>query len=494
LENEAFIRMFIEEARLATRLEHPNIVRTYEFGEVGGRYFTAMEYLPGEDLQKVLNKLAVARQRMPFALAATLMQQVCAGLHFAHELTDVDGAPLDLVHRDVNPANVIVTYTGEVKLLDFGVAKTTSTQTQSGTIKGKLAYMSPEQIIARGVDRRSDVFSAGVVLWELLTSRPLFVRDNDAATLYAIMNDPIPPVSRYRLDVPPALEAIVDRALARVPADRYETAEQMSEALGAFLDTQDKCDARSRGRMLEDLFGAERAEAKRSISQSRALSKNVSLVMKLRSEVRTDLASAVNALRGSAERRLEPAPERSSKRMMIVLALIIVAAIGSGLAIVMSSRPQTTPVAARAAAAGTISIESDPPGAAISLGGEPTGLRTPAVLSGLSTDRVTVQLALDGYQTRTETLVVPVEGQTTERLTLIASSSRLAIAGLPAGATIIVDGEEFEPGTVIDVAAGRHEVILLDADGNELARQPIEATGGLMRWTLDGKQLTPLAP
>src|SRR5688572_23893023 len=331
LENEAFIRMFIEEARLATRLEHPNIVRTYEFGEVGGRYFTAMEYLPGEDLQKVLSKLAAARQRMPFALAATLMQQVCAGLHFAHELTDVDGAPLDLVHRDVNPANVIVTYTGEVKLLDFGVAKTTSTQTQSGTIKGKLAYMSPEQIIARGVDRRSDVFSAGVVLWELLTSRPLFVRDNDAATLYAIMNDPIPPVSRYRLDVPPALEAIVDRALARVPADRYETAEQMSEALGAFLDTQDKCDARSRGRMLEDLFGAERAEAKRSISQSRALSKNVSLVMKLRSEVRTDLASAVNALRGSAERRLEPAPERSSKRMMIVLALIIVAAIGSGL-------------------------------------------------------------------------------------------------------------------------------------------------------------------
>ena len=190
--NPEFVRMFVDEARLEARLEHPNIVRTYEFGEVNGHYFTAMEYLPGEDLCKALNSLAVSRQLMPLHIAVGIASQVCAGLNFAHQFTDTNGKPLGLVHRDINPANIIITYGGEVKIIDFGVAKSNANvQTITGMIKGKVAYMPPEQVLGRDVDQRADIFSAGVVLWEVLTGRPLFLRSNEAATLYAIMNAPI---------------------------------------------------------------------------------------------------------------------------------------------------------------------------------------------------------------------------------------------------------------------------------------------------------------
>src|SRR5262245_33004676 len=197
--NPDFVRMFVDEARLAARLEHPNIVRTYEFGEVNGHYFTAMEYLPGEDLFKALSNLSLSRQSMPLHIAVGITAQVCHGLHFAHQFTDTAGKPLNLVHRDINPANILITYGGEVKIIDFGVAKTEANlRTISGTIKGKVAYMPPEQVLGREVDQRADIFSAGVVLWEVLTGRPLFLRNNEAATLYAIMNAPIHPPSKLR--------------------------------------------------------------------------------------------------------------------------------------------------------------------------------------------------------------------------------------------------------------------------------------------------------
>ena len=433
-DNAAFIRMFIDEARLAARLEHANIVRTYEFGEVDGQYFTVMEYLPGEDLSKVLNRFVVSRQHMPFGMAATIVSQVCSGLHFAHELTDTDGRPLNLVHRDVNPSNIILTYSGDVKLIDFGVATTAQhAKTATGTIKGKLAYMSPEHLLARGVDRRSDVFAAGIVLWELLAGRPLFVRDSEAATLYAIMNDPIPPVRRFRSDVPAELEEIVMRALARPICDRYESAEEMQVALDVFLQGHGGCDTRARARMLEDLFGSTRAEAKRSIAQARALATNVSLVMKLRSEKRSDLADLVDALArdadgdadddGTADAGTEaPFEERAgaSRVPLIAVALVVLLAIGGGLGFVLRSSPAAgTPAAAAAGMVrGSVTIESSPPGAAISIGGEPSGLKTPATLSGITAPTITVALELPGHEPRSATIEVPASGTSTEHFVL----------------------------------------------------------------------------
>lgn len=498
-DSETFVRMFIDEARLAARLEHRNIVRTYEFGEVDGQYFTVMEYLPGEDLHKVLNKFIISKQLMPFAMVATVMSQVCAGLHFAHELTDTAGQPLELVHRDVNPANIILTYSGDVKIIDFGVAKTAiNAKTVSGTIKGKLAYMSPEQLLARGIDRRSDVFSTGVVLWELLTGRPLFVRESEAATIYAIMNDPIPAVSRYRADIPYELEQIVARALARTPADRYDSAEDLQNALDAFLAGQESCGARVRARMLEGLFGSTCAEAKRSIAQTRALAKNVSLVMKLRSEIRTDLAETVDALALGTDHQSRPTEigserEATSRTMMIVLAAVILAAIAAGVVFVLGSTSgpgAAANVASSISTPSSLRIESTPPGAAISIGGEPTGLKTPATLNGISTPRVTVRLELAGYEARSETFDIPASGTVTKQISFAEDkASRLVLAGLPSGASVIVDGEPFQAGDVIPVSLGSHSIRIV-ASGRTIVEQTLEAKPGDQRWKLDGDKLS----
>jgi serine/threonine-protein kinase len=492
-----FVRMFIDEARLAARLEHMNIVRTYEFGEVDGQYYTAMEYLPGEDLTRVLNKLDHSRQLMPFNTAATLISQVCAGLHFAHEMTDFAGNSLNLVHRDVNPANIVLTYAGEVKLIDFGVAKTSNNaKTQTGTIKGKLAYMSPEQLLARGVDRRSDIFSTGVVLWEMLAGRPLFVRDSEAATLYAIMNDPIPSLRRYRPDIPVELERIVDRALARTPADRFDTAEEMQLALDAFVAKHEACDSRSRGALLETLFGSTRAEAKRSIAQTRALAKNISLVMKLRSEVRDDLAETFDSLAAGSEPQSEPprVVERPPSRApMIALAVLILGAIAGGILFFLSTDSSRSPKAAAAIEQVGVRVESTPPGAAISVGGEPTGLVTPATLTGLTASRIEIRLELAGYEPKLATVEVPASGIVTERVSFGESlPSRLAIAGLPAGSSIVVEGETYEAGTVIPMSPGVHEVRIV-VEGRTVARQTVEAKPGDQRWRLAGTKLEPFA-
>ena len=413
--NASFVQMFIEEARIAARLEHPNIVRTYEFGEVAGQYFTAMEYLPGEDLAKTLDKLAFAHQEMPLHLAAGIVANVCTGLHFAHGLTDTAGRPLGLVHRDINPANVIVTYSGEVKIIDFGIAKTTSSETQTGTVKGKVAYMSPEQLHGRGIDQRSDVFSTGVVLWELLTGRPLFLRDNEGATLYAIMNEPLRAPSRHRPEIPRALDDIVMNALARTPADRYETAEELGIALERFLADQPKYDARGAGRMLENLFGSSRADAKRAIAQTRSLGKNVSHVMKLRTDMRADLADHLDAVAVPEPPPVdEPAPRRG---LAWGIAFVMLLAIVGGVAFLLRGG-EARPVAVKPVASAVLQIESDPPGAAISLGGEPTGLKTPAMLNALTASQVLIRVDLDGYTAVTENVAVPRTGTTTKRFTL----------------------------------------------------------------------------
>jgi serine/threonine-protein kinase len=405
--------MFVEEARLAARLEHRNIVRTYEFGEVEGQYFTAMEYLPGEDLARTLDKLGFARRQMPLHIAAGIVADVCAGLRFAHQLTDTAGRPLGLIHRDINPANVIVAYSGEVKIIDFGIAKTTTSETQTGTIKGKIAYMSPEQLLARGVDQRSDVFSAGVVLWELITGRPLFLRDNEAATLYAIMNDPIRAPSRIRSDVPRNLDDIVMRALARTPADRYDSAEEMELDLEQFLASQPKYDARGTARLLEDLFGTTRADAKRAIAQTRSLAHNIPLVMKLRNDIPVELAEYVDAPPVAAP---TPAPPRLRRRWAVIAACAAVACIALALSAV-HGRGEHAP-AASAAARASLQVESEPAGAAISLGGEPTGLKTPATLPALTSRHVTIRVELPGYRPVTEGIAMPRTGTVTKRFVL----------------------------------------------------------------------------
>jgi eukaryotic-like serine/threonine-protein kinase len=481
-----FIAMFIDEARIAARLEHPNIVKTFEFGEHEGQYYTVMEYLAGEDLGSMMNRAAISKQPVQFNTAAMIVSQLCNGLHFAHELTDTAGRPLGLVHRDINPSNIIVTYAGEVKVIDFGVAKInqSGSKTMTGTIKGKLAYMSPEQILARGIDRRSDIFSLGVVLWELVTGCRLFARESDAATLYAIMNDPIPRARRHRPNVPEELEAIISTALARTPADRYQTAEEMQVALDQFLSTQPKFDSKSLATTLEGLFGSTRAEAKRSIAATRALSKNVSLVMKLRTDVRADLVKQLTARQHS-----EPVA-RTRKAVGAVAALVIVATL-AGLGYLLLRNPEPSRAAETTKPASThasLKIDSSPPGAAIFVRGEPTGLVTPATLTSVSPGEVEVRVELAGHTPASHRFNLKPGETADHQFALGSEIGRVVLSGLPAGAIILIKDNEYQAGDVIPLPAGRHEVQIL-LKGKTLVQQSLETAMGHQVWELQEGRL-----
>jgi serine/threonine-protein kinase len=506
-----YTQMFINEARLAARLDHPNIVRTYEFDEIAGRYFTVMEYLPGEDLGKVLNRIAASQRQMPIELAISIISQVCRGLHFAHELTDARGRPLGLVHRDVSPSNIIVTFAGEVKLIDFGVAKinVTAGRTIAGTIKGKIAYMSPEQSQSHCVDRRSDVFSTGVVLWELLTGRPLFARETEVQALYAVMSEPIPRVRKLRPEVPSELDAIVMRALSRRPEDRYQTAEDMQLALDHALATLPSTAARhadtpsvrrdtgprALSRVMEQLFGATRTNAKRSIAQTRSLIKNISLVMKLRTDVRTELMEYLAQPPGPGHDHapaVETATPRWVHRVLGLAGVAIALGIGCGIIYLLSPHADIEQPAKRPPAYATLTIASTPPGAAIFIAGEPTGMTAPATLTSVAPGEVTVRLELAGYQPAETTVTVAPGGSLSKQVELAAAQAhgRLVLANLPAGSVVVVDGDPHPAGEVIPVVPGHHEVRIM-ADGRTVAHAVIESTAGDQVWELRRHRLIP---
>jgi len=232
-ERPQFLTMMADEARIAARIQHPNVVRIHELLEHEALPHIVMEFLPGESLAALLNELEVRKEGLQLALALHVVAEAAAGLHAAHELREPDGTPLHVVHRDVSPHNVFITDEGSVKLLDFGIVKASArmTKTATGQLKGKYRYLAPEQCHGKPLDRRADIFALGVVLYEATTGTRLFERDNELLTLKAIMMDPIPPPSRVRSGYPKPLEKIVMKALARDPAERFQTADELRQKL-----------------------------------------------------------------------------------------------------------------------------------------------------------------------------------------------------------------------------------------------------------------------
>lgn len=235
--DESFARMFFDEARLAARLHHPNLTMVFDVGRDDETYWLAMEYLHGESLGDVMRRANMNGAPIPYGLACRLIAEAAEGLHTAHELRDANGALIHLVHRDVTPPNLLVTYDGTLKVLDFGIAKFASrlASTEAGIVKGKFAYMSPEQARGGEVDRRTDVFSLGIVLWEMTTGRRLFRAASPIQALAMVEACVVPRPSTLAPDYPPLLEEIVLRALGKDPDHRYDTAAQMADALHAFL-------------------------------------------------------------------------------------------------------------------------------------------------------------------------------------------------------------------------------------------------------------------
>ncbi len=232
-----FIRMLIDEAKLAVQLQHANIVQTYDLGQVNGQYYIAMELVDGADLYKLLKTSSERGLDFPIDVAVHITSEVASGLDYAHRKNDPIGRPLMIVHRDVSPQNVLVSYEGEVKIVDFGIAKAAlrNQQTQAGVIKGKYYYMSPEQAWGNKIDARTDVFSTGILLHEMLSGEMLYLEDDLDTLIKMVRAAEVQPPSRKRPDVPPDLDAIVMKALAKRPEDRYQSAADLSTALTRFL-------------------------------------------------------------------------------------------------------------------------------------------------------------------------------------------------------------------------------------------------------------------
>jgi serine/threonine protein kinase/tetratricopeptide (TPR) repeat protein len=230
-----FRQMFEDEAKVAVNLNHPNIVQTFSYGQIGATYYLVMEYVEGVDLLKLLNSTVEAGTRIPFGLAAYLGQQVAKALDYAHRKTDEIGEPLGIVHRDISPQNVLVSWDGMVKLVDFGIARARHVREDDGVVKGKFAYMSPEQASGTPVDARSDVFSTGILLWELCCQRSLFGNLKAREARAAVKNAQVTRPRDVDPAIPTELDAIIMKALARRPEDRFQTARDMHRALGKFF-------------------------------------------------------------------------------------------------------------------------------------------------------------------------------------------------------------------------------------------------------------------
>lgn len=258
-----FITMFQDEARIAANLTHPNVAQIYDIGEIEDSYFIAMEYVRGEDLRRVYNAEVSRGRAMPLEQAAQIIMYAAAGLDYAHRQTTIDGRPLGIVHRDISPQNILITYDGHVKIVDFGVAKAANkvTETRSGVLKGKYSYMSPEQASGDPIDARTDIFALAITLYEVTTGTRLFKRENELETLHAVIECDVTPPGQVIPDYDPALEAVLLRALSYDPDERYPTAGEMERDLERFLiNREHPTSPSSLGAYMQDLFAEKLAD------------------------------------------------------------------------------------------------------------------------------------------------------------------------------------------------------------------------------------------
>ena len=269
-EDRDFIKMFIDEAKIAGQLAHANICQIFELGRIDGSHFIAMEYIWGKDLLQIQNRLRKLKQPMPVPMACFALSKVLEGLDYAHRKRDPLGRPLEIVHRDCSPQNVLVSYEGEVKVIDFGIAKATSrnSRTMAGVLKGKFGYMSPEQVRGLPLDRRSDLFALGTMLYECLTGERLFQGETDFSTLEKVRNVDIQPPRAINPAIPEAVEKVILKALAKDVDDRYQWCSEMLADLQQYLMAQEVVfTAKSLSTWLKEVFAAEIERERQQLEQ-----------------------------------------------------------------------------------------------------------------------------------------------------------------------------------------------------------------------------------
>jgi serine/threonine-protein kinase len=419
--------MFLDEARLAARLNHPNVVQTNEVGQDGNSYFIAMEYLEGQTFRRILSRLGRgADAPLHVGMQLRVLVDALHGLHYAHDLADFDGTPLHVVHRDVSPDNIFVTYTGQVKVVDFGIAKAlgSTSKTQTGMIKGKVSYMSPEQACGEAVDRRSDVFSLGVILWEVSTGQRLFSGMPDIAVMHRLTSNNIPRPGTVHGAVDERLEAIVMKAMAYDPAERHQSAGELAKALEALLwEWGDESSCRDVGALAADRFAEDRERVRALIErqvhviQAAPTAEADRLPLLQLEQTVSSGASAVAGAASAAEPATEltasstvmtpamapPATRRAPKGLVLGV-LAASAILGGGAAFFIlsgsaesggSAAPSSAPSPAETV---TVRIESEPSGAKVECGDREQG-STPVDLPVAVGDEIDCTVRLEGYDT-----------------------------------------------------------------------------------------------
>ncbi len=236
-QNKSFISMFLDEARLGARLNHANIVTVFDIGAADNTFFIVMEYVDGCNLKAIIEHFRQLGRRIPVKESVYICMETCRGLSYAHEIVDDDGQDLHIVHRDISPPNILLSKRGEIKVTDFGLAKATTQleKTDPGVVKGKFSYLAPEAAMGEGVDARADIFALGIVLWEMIAGRRLFLGETDYQTVKLVQQANVPSLTRLNPDVDADLDAVIMKALTRDPRDRYQSAREFGDALAGYL-------------------------------------------------------------------------------------------------------------------------------------------------------------------------------------------------------------------------------------------------------------------
>ncbi len=428
-EDPGFVEMFAAEARLCVSLQHPNVVRVFDFGRIGPHWYIAMEAVSGRDFRRVLASGVHAGDRLPHALAAWVVAEASRGLHYAHTRTDAAGEPLGIVHRDVSPSNLLVSWDGDVKVADFGIAKTDAGEvTDVGTLKGKYEYMSPEQAEGLPVDLRSDVFSLGIVLYEALTGRRAFKTGDDAETLRRVRAAELPRPRLVDPAVPEALEAVCLRALSGDPDRRYPTARAMGEALRKAIGGV-ASDEEHREQL--SAWMARRLDAERAADAQR-LDEGTVAARALRAQVEA----------GGGPRPLEAPATRRRRAVAAVLGLGLAAAAVTGLAV---ANQVPAPPAVEVATTGSLEVRVRP-AARVRLDGRDMGRGEQVRLDVLPAGSYTLKLTAADHQPHEASVRVARGGLTKVDVALRpglgADAPEVRFESRPPGAIVLVDGEE----------------------------------------------------
>ena len=489
--DEAFIEMLLHEARIAATLSHPNIVQIYDVGHAEDAYYIAMEHIHGEDLRSIVRQMKKLHlTEFPMENALAIVNGVCAGLAYAHEKRGLDGEPLRIVHRDISPQNVVITYGGDIKVVDFGIAKSgdrMGEDTKSGRLKGKVPYMSPEQARGEEIDWRSDIFAVGIILFELTTGKRLFKGRSELETLRLICDRDYPRPSQVKPGYPARLESIVMRALAKDREQRYQSARALQEDLEAYIRDERLVVSTLRLRdWMQDLFTDKLAKQKGALHDLKQLA-DVIASQNASDEVfevvdSTTSASSYAMVPASGAVAAIPAERRSSIKWVAVVGALVggmaAAALGAFFVVRQPAAPvavvspsQDLPVESSAAPAavelGQVKLVTRPTGAAIWINGALRPEKTPATVGQLPFGApIEIKLTMEGYAPVRETITLSA-AESSARIdeTLQAGTVTVVIKTNVPDAKLFIDSKSYDELRVEGLEANEEHKLVVAANG-----------------------------